>query len=366
MDWLKDVRECVATLPREFSLHDLDRFIPYLHGRHPANNHVEAKVRQMLQRLRDEGEVVFLGQGLYRKVESGPAWNLEPGAITTRADLAKKLGMEGAAPLGRGMFKRREGPFSKDLLLFHHVHSNPYGDRLDSDRRIIYVGEGQHGDQELVGNNRHLAQHLEEGIRVHFFVKKDSSPALHYQGQVALEEVQRVYRDEEERSVLEFSLHPVQEGDLAFFGQAYQNVLGGSLEPHVVPRKTTVRVVEQKLRDRAFSIHLRRQYGDECAVCGPPLVHEQHVDAQGAHVRSVAAGGPDVLNNGVCLCARHHWAFDHGIFTLDDSWCVRLRAGFQDPHNELEAGLPVAKPRDGPTVPHPTYLAWHRRNWRFS
>jgi len=34
------------------------------------NNNIEAKIRQQLQILRDNGVVEFIGRGLYKKVES--------------------------------------------------------------------------------------------------------------------------------------------------------------------------------------------------------------------------------------------------------------------------------------------------------
>ncbi|WP_376786183.1 hypothetical protein [Enterococcus italicus] len=34
---------------------------------HPENNHIEAKIRQVLQHLRDMGLIEFIGEGSYRK-----------------------------------------------------------------------------------------------------------------------------------------------------------------------------------------------------------------------------------------------------------------------------------------------------------
>lgn len=263
------------------------------------------------------------------------------------------------------MFKPKQGPFSNDLLLFHHLGANPYGDRFDSDQRIVYIGQGQKGDQGLDGYNGYLARHLEEGYRVHLFIKEGRSGAeIRYEGQVALEEYRRIYRSDQRRSVIEFFLRPIREGEMDTFGHAYEDILQAPLEPHTVQRPTTVRVMERVLRDRAFAAHLRRHYRDQCAVCGPPLAHQEHVDVQGAHVHAVAAGGPDAINNGICLCARHHWAFDHGVFTLTDDHRVRLR--IPDPHKELQSGAQVTLPADLSLAPHPEYLDWHRRTWQFA
>lgn len=37
-----------------------------IQSRYPENKHVDAKIRQLLQQLRDDGELEFLGEGRYR------------------------------------------------------------------------------------------------------------------------------------------------------------------------------------------------------------------------------------------------------------------------------------------------------------
>src|SRR5690625_4104898 len=40
--------------------------ISSMQSRYPDNQHIEAKIRQLLQELRDDGELEFLGGGVYR------------------------------------------------------------------------------------------------------------------------------------------------------------------------------------------------------------------------------------------------------------------------------------------------------------
>lgn len=67
--WLLETWECVNRIPkREFTLDDIYAFIPELQGRHPHNQHIDAKLRQKLQVLRDKGELDFLDyNGTYQK-----------------------------------------------------------------------------------------------------------------------------------------------------------------------------------------------------------------------------------------------------------------------------------------------------------
>lgn len=67
--WLIDVMRSVDKLgDGEFTLQQVYEFAPELATLHPDNNHVEAKIRQTLQRLRDNGYIEFVGRGVYRRV----------------------------------------------------------------------------------------------------------------------------------------------------------------------------------------------------------------------------------------------------------------------------------------------------------
>jgi type II restriction enzyme len=65
--WTLDVLNTVHTLSkREFSLADIYKFEAELASLHPANRHVQPKIRQQLQELRKMGILEFLTPGHYR------------------------------------------------------------------------------------------------------------------------------------------------------------------------------------------------------------------------------------------------------------------------------------------------------------
>ena len=67
--WLLDVLRCVERIPHEgFTLQEVYAFAPFLQQRHPGNHHVEAKIRQQLQHLRDRGFIAFDAPGCYKKL----------------------------------------------------------------------------------------------------------------------------------------------------------------------------------------------------------------------------------------------------------------------------------------------------------
>lgn len=67
--WERDIFECLELINKtSFELNDVYSFVPQLKLKHPKNNNVEAKIRQMLQNLRDLGFIKFVSPGHYKKL----------------------------------------------------------------------------------------------------------------------------------------------------------------------------------------------------------------------------------------------------------------------------------------------------------
>lgn len=373
MAWKGDVEKILERLPGRFTLDDTYRFLPLLHGLHPENRHLPEKVRQTLQVLRDEGRLRFLTPGAYEQVgreEDSVAERLplQIGQLTSRQELASMLGQAGDAALRRGMFKPAQGRYRNHMLLFHNETENPYGDAHEGDL-VRYVGQGMSGDQELKGFNATLANHLDLGVQVHYFVQPKENPGkVRYVGPVIVESHEQVYREAEGRSVWVFSLLPakrenVGEDAVKEYGFDYEAILEYNQPPGPVKREVVVSQIRRRLRDRAFATIVIRAYDTQCAVCGEPLRKGKLTELEGAHIRPVDQEGPDDPRNGISLCRRHHWALDHGFYTLTDAVQVRWLAPTKDPHEEIHDGLQLRLPAGEAWRPHVEYLAWHRREW---
>jgi hypothetical protein len=92
--WKDLVEDVIAGLPREFTLAEVLAYKERLAREYPNNRFLEAKIRQTLQILRDQGRVAFLGKGRYRRLESAPAisllLDLEPAApFASRSQIAR-------------------------------------------------------------------------------------------------------------------------------------------------------------------------------------------------------------------------------------------------------------------------------------
>lgn len=65
--WILDIMNCIDTLnKKEFTLQEIYAFKDILEKKHPQNKHIEDKIRQQLQFLRDKGYLKFLGKGRYQ------------------------------------------------------------------------------------------------------------------------------------------------------------------------------------------------------------------------------------------------------------------------------------------------------------
>src|SRR5579863_10236047 len=73
--WKEAVRGIVQTLPREFSLADVLGYHTELQRQFPNNHFIDAKIRQSLQVLRDQGFLRFVRPGHYERMDIAPIFS---------------------------------------------------------------------------------------------------------------------------------------------------------------------------------------------------------------------------------------------------------------------------------------------------
>lgn len=131
-----------------------------------------------------------------------------------------------------------------------------------------------------------------------------------------------------------------------------------------VDRRVEQMLVNRKIRDANFRLQVCRAYEDRCAVTGLRIINGGgRSEVQAAHIRPVAAGGPDVVPNGLALSATVHWLFDRHLISIDPEYRLlvshnrvpsELRSLFRPDHEGLHL------PKDRRQLPHPAFLAHHR------
>lgn len=131
-----------------------------------------------------------------------------------------------------------------------------------------------------------------------------------------------------------------------------------------VDRSVEQILLNRKIRDATFRLEVCRAYDDTCAVTGLRIINGGgRAEVQAAHIKPVAVGGPDVVQNGIALSATVHWLFDRHLISIDENYRLLVA------HNRVPSELRnlfrpesqgLCLPKDPKLRPHPAFLAYHR------
>ncbi|MBZ9995785.1 HNH endonuclease [Mesorhizobium sp. BH1-1-4] len=134
-----------------------------------------------------------------------------------------------------------------------------------------------------------------------------------------------------------------------------------------VDRRVEQILLNRKVRDATFRLEVCRAYEDTCAVTGLRIINGGgRAEVQAAHIKPVAAGGPDVVRNGIALSATVHWLFDRHLISMDENHRLLVA------HNRVPSELrnlfrPESQglhwPKDPRLRPDPAFLAHHREQF---
>lgn len=124
--------------------------------------------------------------------------------------------------------------------------------------------------------------------------------------------------------------------------------------------------VTRRRRDPRFREHVLVAYGYRCAVCGfDARLRHAPVGLEAAHIQWHQARGPDIVPNGLALCALHHKLFDRGGFTVGEAGRIMVSRWVNGGEatsrwlvdvDDAELGVPRLV-RDAPDE---KFLSWHR------
>jgi putative restriction endonuclease len=91
------------------------------------------------------------------------------------------------------------------------------------------------------------------------------------------------------------------------------------------------------------------------------------VGLEAAHVRWHSQDGPDVVANGLALCALHHALFDLGVLGLTAEYRIRVSSLYvarsdagRRAVDDL-SGQPLLAPRPGQPVVEVNHVDWHHQ-----
>ncbi len=128
-----------------------------------------------------------------------------------------------------------------------------------------------------------------------------------------------------------------------------------------------VAVARRSVRRAGFAEEVLRAYAYQCAMCGfDGALGRNPVGLEAAHVRWHSQDGPDVVANGLALCALHHALFDLGVLGLTAELRIRVSSLYvarSDAGRAVDrlAGQALLAPRPGQAVIEIEHISWHHR-----
>jgi putative restriction endonuclease len=159
------------------------------------------------------------------------------------------------------------------------------------------------------------------------------------------------------RSLLDLHFPPSLHSELC-------EAVGLDLESEETGRLSAIR----RKRDRRMRELVLTAYEYRCAFCGyDGRIGAVPVGLEAAHVRWWAFGGPDDVDNGLCLCALHHKLFDKGVLGVDEHHRILVSQRFvgHSPaareHVTALAGRPLVGPQPGARPAAVGHRTWHTR-----
>ncbi|MFF9025397.1 phosphorothioated DNA-binding restriction endonuclease [Streptomyces eurythermus] len=159
------------------------------------------------------------------------------------------------------------------------------------------------------------------------------------------------------RLLLDLHFPPSLHGELC-------EAVGLELEPAESGRLVPAR----RHRDPRMRELVLTAYEYRCAFCGyDGRIGTVPVGLEAAHVRWWAFGGPDDIDNGLCLCSLHHKLFDKGVLGVGDDHRVLVSRRFVGhsaaarQHVTALAGRPLTGPQPGTRRIAAAHRDWHTR-----
>jgi putative restriction endonuclease len=159
------------------------------------------------------------------------------------------------------------------------------------------------------------------------------------------------------RLLLDLHFPPSLHGELC-------EAVGLDLEPAEAELLAAVR----RRRDPRMRELVLTAYEYRCAFCGyDGRIGAVPVGLEAAHVRWWAFGGPDQVENGLCLCSLHHKLFDKGVLGVGDDHRILVSqrfVGHSDAareHVTALSGRPLVGPQPGVSPVAAEHRDWHTR-----
>ena len=120
-------------------------------------------------------------------------------------------------------------------------------------------------------------------------------------------------------------------------------------------------------RDPAFRRLILSAYEETCAICGMRISTASGISViDAAHILPFNRFCNDDVRNGMGLCKTHHWLFDRGLLSADESYRIMVSKDIEDdwPQGVVRKyhGKRLILPRNVEEFPSELAMQWHSEN----
>ncbi len=103
-------------------------------------------------------------------------------------------------------------------------------------------------------------------------------------------------------------------------------------------------------------------YDNKCAITGESIFYKKLINLEAAHIKPKSHSGSFLPCNGIALSRDMHWAFDRGMFSIDENFCVIVHESLKDTLLGKYNGKKIYLPVENFFKPDASYLKYHKEN----
>lgn len=268
----------------------------------------------------------------------------------------------GTSPKG---INPRKGKDKDYLLLFSRAKSH-YPNRIENDI-LYYIGEGKDPlkDQIMTRGNKRLANSEKDNRVIYGFAQEKDKKNFKYIGILKLLGFSEKLNDNEAK-IFEFYIKLMGINSYEEIESEIKDIKSiSTTENPSLTQKSILSSTTRKARSYAFSKIVKSSFEYKCAVCKKQRRNKKgHYEVEAAHIYPKEKNGSDDPRNGLALCKLHHWAFDNGLFTLDDDYSVLVADWIKKDVNYKEIyeyeHHKIKIPKNERLKPHLDFIKAHR------
>ena len=256
----------------------------------------------------------------------------------------------------------------KIIILFSGV-SHLYSDQKVGNI-LYYVGEQKKGhDQQIKWNNKALANSNRDSALIYVFEFIEGTNKWNYLGIFELQNITED-KDKDDLRIYVFELKKSEfENNKEILSEENNFVELLKTPPSMVEEPEMITTISRK-REEIFRKKIMVNYNKTCAVCRKRrLSLNGNPEVEAAHILEKKSRGEDHIQNGISLCRLHHWAFDKGLFSIDDDYKIIIKEEIKKDKNHEEIykyeGKKILLPINKDCWPYLKCIKLHRKKHGF-